>query len=220
MIRPNPLSLIILALAGCASGGDSWPGGEPAAVYAPEEATPAPSAAAAVPTTDVNAEAQAPQEAEAIVAADASTTVIPQASETDSRVVTAEQLKEVFDPVKTRAYVPAYDFDESLVTFEFNSAEVAPSSMPQIDQIGMFFQDPQNEGRTFALEGHTDAVGDADYNLELSKKRAEAIKALILAKFPSVYPAITVVGKGENDLKDPAAERSRVNRRVVLKEVK
>ncbi len=224
MNRITSISILFLGVAACASNDGSWPGGEPPAVYSGATETSEPGPAPETPpaqdergTTVASTEEIAPSTPGV---ADVAGDPLTAQAGAERRIVTAEDLKVAFDPVTTRSYVPAYDFDDSLVTFEFNSADVTPDSVAQIDQIGKFFEDPQTEGRTFELVGHTDAAGDAAYNLELSKKRAAAIRAQIIDKYPGVYPNILVDGKGEADPKDPSAERSRVNRRVVLKEVK
>lgn len=225
-----------ITLAGCASQGTSdWPGGQTA--RSPDAASDAvsnsdfgPTAEAAgstepaESTSAILAEATLPSQE--IAAASTAETGGPTQSPINpaSGVVSRSTLKQIFDPeLKTRGITPSFDFGESLVTFEFNSANVDandPTTVAQIEEIGYFFQDPETRGRKFLLIGHTDAAGDDSYNLLLSKERAESIKDLLLSKFPDIYPEIIIDGAGERNLKDPAEGRSRVNRRVELREVR
>lgn len=66
------------------------------------------------------------------------------------------------------------------------------------------------------IEGHTSAVGDADYNLMLSEKRAVAVKNLLIEKYGVDASRISAVGYGETRLKDTAntAAAHKVNRRI------
>jgi len=50
---------------------------------------------------------------------------------------------------------------------------------------------------TISIEGHTDSKGSEDYNMELSKKRAEAVKTTLIGK--GLTPArLTTLGFGES----------------------
>jgi OOP family OmpA-OmpF porin len=67
------------------------------------------------------------------------------------------------------------------------------------------------------VEGHTDALGADDYNLDLSRRRAEAVKAaLATAGLPA--DAIRAQGLGETDpIETNDTEEGRAqNRRVVI----
>jgi outer membrane protein OmpA-like peptidoglycan-associated protein len=68
------------------------------------------------------------------------------------------------------------------------------------------------------IEGHTDNTGSEAYNQALSERRAEAVKAWIVAQ--GVNPAqITTTGKGETEPTDDnsTAEGRQNNRRVVIR---
>jgi len=49
-----------------------------------------------------------------------------------------------------------------------------------------------------SIEGHTDDIGDEDYNLRLSEKRAQAVKQYLIANFSIAPDLLTVKGFGEN----------------------
>jgi len=65
------------------------------------------------------------------------------------------------------------------------------------------------------IEGHTDSVGGDDYNFELSRRRADSVRAYLVGQ--GIAPdRLTTVGRGEGvpiAANDSAAGRQR-NRRV------
>ena len=67
-----------------------------------------------------------------------------------------------------------------------------------------------------SIEGHTDSIGDADYNLELSYQRADAVKRYLTDIFGISPTRLTTVGYGEErPIADNDAESIRHrNRRV------
>jgi len=67
------------------------------------------------------------------------------------------------------------------------------------------------------VEGHTDATGSSDYNRSLSLRRAETVKAAMIAA-GMAEPAVRVVGLGETDPVDTndTPEGRQQNRRVVV----
>ncbi len=71
---------------------------------------------------------------------------------------------------------------------------------------------------TIAIEGHTDNKGGADYNLALSQKRAEAVRAALVDRFGIAAGRLTATGFGETkpiETNDTIEGRAR-NRRVEL----
>lgn len=60
------------------------------------------------------------------------------------------------------------------VLFETGEAELRAESLANLERlVGFIEQYPQ---RSVNIEGHTDSVGSADFNLELSQQRAEAVR--------------------------------------------
>jgi outer membrane protein OmpA-like peptidoglycan-associated protein len=59
------------------------------------------------------------------------------------------------------------------IFFETNSWQLLEESQTQLDEMAQFMK--LNPGVVMEVIGHTDRVGTAAYNLELSKKRAEAV---------------------------------------------
>jgi outer membrane protein OmpA-like peptidoglycan-associated protein len=75
------------------------------------------------------------------------------------------------------------------------------------------FSAPQYEGLIFLIVGHTDSVGSAAYNQELSVRRADSVVAYLLAKGVPEKRLIGI-GRGKNQPLDPAHPESDANRRV------
>jgi len=65
-----------------------------------------------------------------------------------------------------------------LIFFDFDKAELKPESQAELQRVVAFLKaHPQIRIR---IEGHTDDVGDEQYNLQLSKRRAEAVEMHII----------------------------------------
>lgn len=65
------------------------------------------------------------------------------------------------------------------VQFEFGKSEILPVSYSLLDEVAQVLRDnPQIE--RVRVEGHTDAVGGHAFNLELSRQRAQAVKAYLV----------------------------------------
>jgi len=102
------------------------------------------------------------------------------------------------------------------VEFDFNSAAIKPSSYRTVGSIADALHNPILLGYGFLVIGHTDSVGGRAYNMGLSQRRAEAIRAALIDPF-GVNPAVLdAVGLGEEQLRDPQHPTSGVNRRVQL----
>lgn len=62
------------------------------------------------------------------------------------------------------------------ITFAYNSSELSAGSITQLNELGKALNSQTLGNFVFEIAGHTDATGDADYNLKLSMRRAEAVK--------------------------------------------
>lgn len=66
------------------------------------------------------------------------------------------------------------------IQFEVNKADLKKSAYPTLDEIaGALKSRPDLK---IEIQGHTDSTGDHAYNLDLSQKRAEAVKAYLVSK--------------------------------------
>jgi outer membrane protein OmpA-like peptidoglycan-associated protein len=66
------------------------------------------------------------------------------------------------------------------IQFDFNKAKIKPVSYPILDAVTDVLQ--RNPKITIEVQGHTDNVGQAQYNLKLSQQRADAVKAYLVSK--------------------------------------
>lgn len=64
--------------------------------------------------------------------------------------------------------------------FEINSSVIIKSSLPALDMLALLFSEKPEW--ILKLIGHTDNIGDDSSNMELSKKRAEAVRDYIVSK--------------------------------------
>lgn len=69
-------------------------------------------------------------------------------------------------------------FITNSILFDVNKSTIKPESGGIIREIAQMMQ--ENPGTRFSIEGHTDNDGEAAYNLELSKSRAEAVKVTLI----------------------------------------
>ena len=65
------------------------------------------------------------------------------------------------------------------IEFEFDSAELTGRARQSLDDVAAALNDPQLASAQVTLEGHTDATGSSQYNLQLSQQRAEAVVAYL-----------------------------------------
>ena len=101
------------------------------------------------------------------------------------------------DPAPSRVTGEATSFALQ-VQFPFNSAEIQPDMFEALDAVA---EGIRLAGRQIGIviEGHTDAVGAADYNLLLSRRRAESVKNYLVLRHGLPASSFRVVGKGKYD---------------------
>src|SRR5881628_1545867 len=66
------------------------------------------------------------------------------------------------------------------VLFATGKAEVAPGGQRGVDKLAEFLK--KNPKRNVLIEGHTDNTGNEDFNLKLSRQRADAVRDLLVAR--------------------------------------
>ena len=93
-----------------------------------------------------------------------------------------------------------FAFDSS----EFNNTDAAREALQ--DYINQLLDFPELQ---IVISGYTDTNGDENYNQELSRKRADAVKALFVDAGVS-EGQITAVGMGESSDYDDDAQNRRV----------
>jgi outer membrane protein OmpA-like peptidoglycan-associated protein len=128
-------------------------------------------------------------------------------------------LRQVRDVRQVRALAPEIELDA--VRFATGSAAIQPEQARALSKIGTAISNAiKDDPRTVILvEGHTDAVGNAGYNLALSDRRAETV-ALALTEYFDVPPANLITqGYGESALKVPTETAEPANRRAVVRNI-
>ncbi len=128
-------------------------------------------------------------------------------------------LRQIRDISEVRTLAPALELEA--VTFPTGSAAIQPSQAQELAALGSTIKEmiDRNPREVFLVEGHTDAVGSAAYNLALSDRRAETI-ALALTEYFDVPPENLVVqGYGEAFLKVPTQQAERENRRATVRRI-
>ena len=99
------------------------------------------------------------------------------------------------------------------IQFDFNSATIRPESQQALMNLAQALQSPELKDSGFAVEGHTDAKGKADYNLRLSEQRAQAVKRF-LAQQGVADARLQASGKGSTQLANASDPYAAENRRV------
>ncbi|MCH4822291.1 OmpA family protein [Gramella lutea] len=104
-------------------------------------------------------------------------------------------------------------FDSSLA-FQINSAEISQSYKDELKSVAGVFQ--KYDDTNILIEGHTDDTGEEAYNMELSKKRAQAVADYLVSQGVS-SSRLTTKWYGETQPKYENTEADRAkNRRVEL----
>jgi hypothetical protein len=89
------------------------------------------------------------------------------------------------------------------VFFDTGEAALSPEAQRVIAEAAQSYQ--QTGAAQIQVSGHTDTVGAAAYNLELSQRRADAVASELIRD--GVPPTdIVTVGRGEEDLLVPTAD--------------
>ncbi|QDL56594.1 OmpA family protein [Rhodoferax aquaticus] len=100
-----------------------------------------------------------------------------------------------------------------LIQFDFNSARVRPQSQQALLNLSQALLTPELASSRFAVEGHTDAKGNEDYNLKLSAQRAQAVADFLKARGVT-EERLVAAGKGATELANSESPYAPENRRV------
>ena len=81
--------------------------------------------------------------------------------------------------------------------------------------------DAAANGGTLIVQGHADSVGSADYNLDLSKRRAQSVVEILnLSGVSSDNITVGAVGEGDQRVATPDGTPEQENRAVVMRVVR
>lgn len=111
--------------------------------------------------------------------------------------------------------------------FAYDSADLQTSSIEQLQKLATLIK--RNPKATFSVEGYTDSLGASDYNLDLSQRRADSVKAYLVHAMGIDPAQIETHGYGASKFLVPPRpvapntpdeqmeiERQKPNRRVVI----
>jgi outer membrane protein OmpA-like peptidoglycan-associated protein len=130
------------------------------------------------------------------------------------------QLLEVKPPLPTRAGEPAPPPKPRAISnsigFELDSDVLTERGKEFLNNLGAALTDEALANSRLLLEGHADATGAEAHNLELSRRRAEAVQKYLIDVWGIPAANLSAVGKGEADLLDKANPESPANRAVVI----
>jgi len=174
---------------------------------------------------DVDARAQA-----GIQAVNAKTAEVDQKAQAAGQ--SAQSAQQVADAANTRVGVltnTVANLDnyrpvaETSVKFGFNRDNLTPKAKEALDQLAATIS--TTKGYIIALEGSTDSVGSADYNYNLSQRRADSVIQYLASKYNVPAHKIYVIGLGKdkpvetNKTKEGRADNRRVDVRLMTNTV-
>jgi len=174
---------------------------------------------------DVDARAQA-----GIQAISAKTAEVEQKTQTASQ--NAIQAQQVADAANGRVNVLTntvanldnyHAVAETSVKFGFDKDILTPKAKEALDQLAGSIA--STKGYIIALEGSTDSVGPADYNYELSQRRANSVIQYLATKYNVPAHKIYVIGLGKdkpvesNKTQSGRADNRRVDVRLMTNTV-
>jgi OOP family OmpA-OmpF porin len=174
---------------------------------------------------DVDARAQA-----GIAAVNAKTADVEQKAQAAGQ--TAASAQQIADAANSRVGVLTntvanldnyHAVAETSVKFGFNKDNLTAKSQEALDQLAASIA--STKGYIIALEGGTDSVGPADYNYDLSQRRANSVIQYLATKYNVPAHKIYVIGLGKdkpaesNKTSNGRAENRRVDVRLMTNTV-
>lgn len=102
------------------------------------------------------------------------------------------------------------------IYFTFNSDVIRTESEPTLKEIADVLK--RHPDWKLGVNGHTDGIGGDDYNLDLSKRRAAAVRTALVTRYGVAAARLSASGFGKTQPKDTNAtlEGRAKNRRVEL----
>ena len=95
---------------------------------------------------------------------------------------------------------------ESVVAFPFNQSDVQASQMPSLEHVANYLKN--NPDASITVNGYASPEGTEEYNLQLSQRRADAVKTVLVDKYGIAASRINAIGHGVGDIfSEPAWNR-------------
>jgi outer membrane protein OmpA-like peptidoglycan-associated protein len=107
------------------------------------------------------------------------------------------------------------------INFAFDSSALTPESYVILDRVAQALLAPGEANSRWQIAGHTSGIGTHEYNMALSQRRAEAVRAYLVSKGVA-NSRLTPVGFGEANPMYPNDSEGRNwrNRRVELRRMR
>ncbi|TXK26764.1 OmpA family protein [Pontibacter qinzhouensis] len=100
------------------------------------------------------------------------------------------------------------------VQFDFDRASIRPEAHPELQRVAKLMQE---NNASLKVGGHADNVGEYVYNWHLSKARADAVKAYLVANgADATRIAATEYGDTTPKVPNSTDENRQINRRVEI----
>jgi outer membrane protein OmpA-like peptidoglycan-associated protein len=146
----------------------------------------------------------------------------------DTAVMTDDQIANALKPAKTRGIsmrglkrtqtAEAASSVNLNIPFEYNSSELKPEASAQLKQLQSALTKDTLRNDRFLVAGHTDAKGNAQYNKQLSLRRAESVKRFLISG--GLDPSrLDAVGYGAEQPLAPDHPDDPKNRRVEIRDL-
>jgi OOP family OmpA-OmpF porin len=118
-------------------------------------------------------------------------------------------------PAATPAPTPAMAKQEFIVFFDFDKSNLTPEGQKIVDAAAAAYK--RGGSAKISLAGYTDLAGTAPYNLKLSERRAETVRAaLVKDGVPDNQVAVSWFGKENPRVPTADGVREPQNRRVEI----
>ena len=103
------------------------------------------------------------------------------------------------------------------ILFEFNSAQLRPRGKMLLEKLSVALKAPELDSFRFSVKGHTDSVGSAGYNEQLSIQRAETVRVFLTEiGVPASHLESSGMGEQEPVASNEGSEGRQRNRRVEI----
>ena len=101
--------------------------------------------------------------------------------------------------------------------FDYDQISLRVEALASLEKLGTLIR--RNPQATFIIEGHTDSFGSDEYNLDLSRRRADTVKAWLVTMMKISADRIAARGFGESRIIASGSgtiEEQQINRRVEI----
>lgn len=100
------------------------------------------------------------------------------------------------------------------IRFEFDSSRLTIEAVKAIEVLAGALKNTKSKDGRMLIEGHTDSIGSDRYNMDLSERRANAVKSFLVQAHGISSERLFTRGMGESELLDTQSPSNELNRRV------